>query len=83
MTCPCTVAPMHWHNSGRTVSFASSIPLRTSFSMFRVHRTHNEAFVHFLLRHKKWHLGTDREESGQSAVWLEVEMAELFQTEAQ
>lgn len=48
--------------------------------MFRVHQTHNEAFVRFLKRHKQWHLDTDREESGQSAVWLEVEMAKLFQT---
>lgn len=76
-------SPMHWYNSERTVSFASSIPLRTSFSLFRVHLTHNEAFVHFLERRKQWHLYTDREESGQSAVWLKVEMAKLFQRKAQ
>lgn len=37
----------------------------------------------FLNRPRRWHLVTDREESGPSAVWLEVEMAKLFQTKAQ
>lgn len=47
IACPSMVALMHWHNSERTVSFASDIPLGTSFSLFRVHQTYNEAFVGF------------------------------------
>ncbi len=74
---------LHCCSSERSVSFACNIPLRTSFFLFAVHPRYNKAFVHFLQRVEQWHLNTLRQESGQSAVWLEVEMARLFQTKAQ
>lgn len=56
-----------WHYSERTASIASEIPL-TSFSLFRVHQTYNEAFVHLLYRLKQWHSDGDR--NLVHAVWV-------------